>query len=284
MKKKIFYILLLIVFTFYVTGCSSNAKLNSIAKNINNSESVKNYNAYGYEIKASATKDSLIISSNMGGEKNEVSFQLEGDILSNTDLSINDLMLTLYVINGVGQTYGYKDGEMSQNINAFPEEYQKYSLNKEGLELVIGDENVSFKIDLSKKIPLIDMKKFYLTPDSLDIIRGFIEEHKYGNQSGKSGNIAYDVFAGDEESTILIGQDGALSNSAYQSILSALEVMYGKDVSDYFQKLYPNFVDGKSVVDYFTVEANYEIDVEEHPIFKDTEVVFVTIDNKKINS
>ena len=43
----------------------------------------------------------------------------------------------------------------------FSEEFEKYSINKEGLELVLNDDKVSIKVNLSKKIPLISMDNFY---------------------------------------------------------------------------------------------------------------------------
>ena len=282
MKKKILGLILITVFIIGVTGCGKNSKLEEIAKKINNCESVKNYKEYGYEIKASSKKDTLTITSKIDEKKSKVEFDLKENILSNENISTNDLMAALLVINGVGQTYRYKDGELSQNINTFSSEYQKYTLDKEGLELIINDDEVSLKIDISKKVPLIDMNKFYLQDTDLDMIKGLVENKETGNQNGKIGNIAYDIFVGEEESTIQIGQDEKLSDSAYKSIITVLEVMYGKDIANHFQELYPEFVDGKKTVEAFTIKKNYKVEDQEESVFKDTEVVLVTVNNKKI--
>lgn len=282
MKKKILSILLLLVFVMGVTACRKNNRLDKIVKKFNNCETVKSYKDYGYDLKASSTKDKLVISSTIGETETKVEFNLEGNILSNENLSNNDIMQTLILIDSIGQTYGYKEGQLSQNINAFPDEIGKYTLDKEGFEFVIDDEKISLKIDISKKIPLIDMDKFYLTTDKLDIISQIIADKKNGNQSGKIGNIAYDVFIGDEENTIKIGQDEKLSDSAYKSILTALEVMYGEDVSKHFQEIYPKFVDGKKTVEAFTIETNYKFEDQDESAFKDTKVVLVTIDNNNL--
>ena len=281
MKKKILTIILLLIIMISVTGCGGNSKLNEIAKKINNCESVKNYKEYGYKIKASATKDTLTVESKMGDTTSKVDYQLNDNILSNENLSITELMSTLLVLNGVGQTYGYKDGELSQNINAFTEDYKKYTLDKEGLELIMSDDSdkVSIKIDLTKKIPLIDMNTFYLKAEDLDMIKNLVAEKSAGNQSGKIGNIAYDVFVSEEETTIQIGQDDKLSDSAYQSILTALEVIYGENVVNHFQEIYPEFKEGKTNKDGFMIETDYEVEDQEESIFKDTEVVLVIIDN-----
>ena len=282
MKKKILSILSLFILITTLTGCGSNQKLAEIAKNINNCESVKSNKEYNYVIKATATKDKLIINSDFDGTKNKVEFKLEGDILKNENLSTNDLTSAILLINGVGITSGYEDGELSLNVNSFAKEMEAYTLEKEGLELKIGDEKISLKMDINKKIPLIDMDKFYLKTDDFDMIKSIKEDNEHGNQNGKSGNIGYDVFLGVEESTITIGQDKKLSDSAYKSILSALEVMYSEEVAKKFQTLYPEFKDGKTEVDAFTIDTNYIPEDQENSVFKDTKVVLVTIDNNKI--
>ena len=281
MRKKLLLGLLLIIGLFTITGCGVN-KLDDVAKNINNSESVTSYKEYGYEIKATAKDDTLTVTSKIGDTNTKVEFNLDGDILSNEKISLDNLMTTLLVINGVGQTYGYKDGELSLNINTFSEDYKNYTLDNEGLELIINEDSISLKIDLSKKVPLIDMNKFYLKTDDLDMISEFKENGENGNQSGKIGNIAYDISIGEEESTIEIGQDEKLSDSAYKSILTALEVMYNKDTADKFQKLYPKFESGKKTIESFTIEKNYKHEDQDESVFKDTEIVLITIDNSKL--
>lgn len=283
MKEKIVLSLLIVIGLFTITGCS-NSKLNEISKKINNSESVKEYKNYGYVLHATPTKDTITITSKMDNKKSEVKFKLDGDILSNENLKIDDLMSALLLINGIGQTHRYKDGELSQNINTFTEDYEKYTLNNEGLELAIDDDKVSLKIDITKKIPLIDINKFYLKKDNLDIISQLIKDKKNGNQSGKIGNIGYDIFVGVDENTIQIGQDKKLSDSAYKSIITSLEVMYDEEIAKDFQKLYPKFVDGKKVAGIFTIEKDYKPEDQENSVFKDTEVVLVTIDNTKIKN
>ena len=275
-------VLVLVVGLCFVTGCSNSDKLKEIVENINNSETVKDYKEYGYEIKASNTDDTLTVTTKMESESSKVEFKLNGDILSNEKLSTDDLMAALLVLNGVGQTYGYEDGVLSQNINAFTDEFKNYTLAKEGLELVINDDNASLKIDITKKIPLIDMNNVYLKADDLDMISELVKDKETGNQNGKTGNIAYDIVIGKDESTIQIGQDEKLSDSAYKSILTALEVMYGEDTAKHFEELYPNFVDGKKTVKEFTIEKDYKPEDQDNSVFKDTEVVLVTINNKML--
>ena len=282
MKKKILSILLLLFLVIGTTACKKKNTLDNIVEKFNNCETVKTYKEYGYDIKASSTKDTLTITSNIGETKSKVEFKLKGNILSNENISNGNLMATLILIDSIGQTYGYNDGDLSKNLNAFSNEIKKYTLDKEGLEIILGEEKTSLKIDISKKIPLISMDKFYLTIDDFDIISKIIADKENGNQTGKAGNIAYDIFVGDEESTIQIGQDEKLSNSAYKSIISALKVMYGEDIAKHFQEIYPKFVDGKKTVEAFTIETNYNVEDQDESVFKDTKVVLVTINNNNL--
>lgn len=282
MKNKKFYVLLILALIICTTACSKPNKLKEIAQKVNNCETVKHFKEYDYIIKSSVSKNELIIKTKSQDTNNEIKFKLKDNILSNENLTINDLVSTLLVIDGVGQTYGYKDGELSKNINAFPEEIGKYTLSNEGLELKTDNDKVSVKIDLTKKIPLIDINKFYLKTDDFDIINDFITNKKSGNQSGKSGNIAYDVFIAENENTITIGQEEKLGESAYKSILSALEVIYGKETADHFKEIYPEFTDNKTTIEAFTIDPKYKPEDQEDSIFKNTKVILITIDNDKI--
>ena len=58
--------------------------------------------------------------------------------------------------------------------------------------------------------------------------------------------------------------------------------MYKKDTAKHFQELYPKFIDGKTKTEAFTIETNYKIEDQDESVFKDTEIVLVTINNKKV--
>ena len=279
MIKKILSILLLLTVAISVVACGKKNPLDNIVKKFNNCETVKQYKEYDYVLKASSTKNKLTISSVFGEDKSKVDFKLDGNILSSKNLNTDDLLLAFILIDSIGQTYGYKDGDLLKNFNAFSYEMLGYTLDKEGIEFEFNDDSISLKIDISKKIPLIDINKFYLTTDEFDILKEIIADNELGNQTGASGNIGYDVVIGEEKSTIEIGQDDELGDSAYKSIVSALEVIYGEEVAKHFQEVYPKFVDGKTIIEAFTIETNYEVEYQEDTVFKDKKVVLVTVDN-----
>ena len=131
MKKRALCLVFVLAIIFSLTACNSSKKLEEIANRINDCESVKNLQEYGYEIKASSTKDTLTITSIVDNTSSKVDFVLDKNILSNENLSTDDLLVALLLINGVGRTYGYEDGALSQNINTFPEENEYNSANIE---------------------------------------------------------------------------------------------------------------------------------------------------------
>ncbi len=281
MKRKILNIIGILLIAVCVTACGNNNKLKDIAKYFNESDTAKTYKEYGYDLNATVTKDTLTIESKVQDKKTTLTFKLNNNILSNDNIPNEDLLIALLVADSVGQKYGYKQGELSQNINAFPDKIREYTLDKEGFEFTFGDTN-SLKIDLSKKVPLIDINQFYLAPEYFDMIRETKKENETGTQNGKSANIAYNISLGTEKSTIEIGQDEQLGDSAYKTILSALEVMYGKQVANQFQKVYPKFLNEKTTVDAFIIDTNYKREEQESSIFKGTKEVLVTIDNSRL--
>ena len=285
MKNKIFILFSVFITLLLLTSCGKYNKtitLDNIVNSFNNSDTVTNYKEYGYELKAVNTDNKLIITSNIGNEVTETNFAVNDNILENEKLTNNDLMLAMMVINTIGELQGYKSGELTGNMNAFIDKYKKYSLEKEGFEFKDNGDTTSIKIDLSKKIPLIDSSLLYLKPEQFDMIKEIVLENSSGNQSGKISKLAYDISVGIDESYIYIGEEKKLTNSAYKSILSALEVMYGKNAADNFKELYPKFKRGVKSIGAFKVETNYKMDDKENTLFKDTKIVLVTIDNSKI--
>ena len=280
--KKLLYAVVLLALVVGIAGCGSKTTkvtLADIAEKFNNSKTIKSYKEFGYEITATANNNELVITSKMGDENSSVSYKFENNILSNEKVSEEDLITALILIDSVGQAHGYKDGELADNLNAFPEDIIKYTVEKEGLEIKTGDETNSIKIDISKKIPLKDMAGFYLKTDDFDMIADIVENETSGNQTGKVAKIGYDVRVDEEESYIYIGETDKLTESAYKSVLSALEVMYGKKAVDYFKQNYPAFKDGKTEFEGFIVDTNYQKEDQDESVFKGMKIVAVTINN-----
>ncbi len=289
MKKKI--LLVSIFLTFIIIALlqtnvfAATHTLDEIAEKFNNCSSVKSYQSYGYEYTATVNKEEpntlYITSKNPKNESSTVSYELNGSILSYEHLVQENLFSAMILADCVGQVNGYKDGELFDSLNS--EEIHKYTVKKEGFEIKENGSYYSIKMDINKKIPLVDFSNFYLKPDDFSTIKEFIDAGEKGNQNGKRIKMVYDLILGDDENYIYIGEEEKTTKSTYKSILSALEVMYGEKVVKYFKSIYPDFSEGNVEVDGFSVDTDVEMDSEEHPIFEGTKVVLVTIDNKYIS-
>ena len=182
--------------------------------------------------------------------------------------------------DSIGQVNGYKDGELFYTLNS--EEILNYTVDNEGFEIKENGSYYSVKMDIDKKIPLIDLSEFYLKPDDFEIIKKIIDDKETGNQTGKNLKMAYNVMIHEDENYIYIGEENETTDSTYKSILSAIEVIYGDKVVEHFKSIYPKFLDGITYLEGFTIQTDVEI--EEDSIFADSKVVLVTIDNEYVNN
>ena len=290
MKKKILLVSVLLFFALVIllqtNVFATNHTLEEITKTFNDSSSVKNYGELlGYEFLATTNEEnpnviSITIKTSEG--TSTVNFEKEGNILSNTHLVGNNVVTAYLLADSIGQVNGYKDGELLDNFNMFANEISNYTAENEGFEVKENDSSYSAKMDITKKVPLIDSSKFYLKPDDFDMIKEFVEEGTNGNQNGRKAKFAYNIELHDEENYIYIGEEDEVTDNTYKSILSALEVMYGDKVVEYFKSIYPEISEGITQLDGFTIENDLDIDLDEHPIYTGTKVVLVTIDNKYV--
>lgn len=287
MKNKFLIISILLVFILIILSQTNvfamNHTLEEVAESFNNSSTVKSYQDFGIKMQAYTDETEpnvLSISLTISENTTIVNYELEGDILSYEHLTDDNILTAYFLADTIGQVNGYAYGEVLNNFNIFTEEISDYTIEKEGFEINENNSYYSVKMNINKKVPLIDESTVYLKPSDLDTIKDIIDRNTVGNQSGKKSKLAYDVSFGNDESTICIGEKQENTESTYKSILSAIEVMYGKEVAGYFETEYPEFEEGIAYHDGFTVECDVQIDTDEYPIFSDTKVVLVTIDNE----
>ena len=291
MKKKNLSIIMLLVLIFTVllqtNVFATTHTLEEIVEAFKNSSDVKSFRENNQECNICIDEHnpnvlSITITDSEENELSTASFELEGSILSNDHLEANDLYSVLLLVNSVGIVNGYEDRALFDTINS--EEVLNYTVENEGFEIKENGDNYSIKIDINKKIPLIeiDSSNFYLKPEDFDKIKEIIDEGECGNQNGKNSKMAYNVVVQNDENYIYMGEEDETTESTYKSILSALEVMYGDRMVEYFKSKYPDFTEGNVQYDAFSVETDVEIDTEESPIYEGTKVVLVTINNKYV--
>lgn len=127
-----------------------------------------NYNA---TITAEVENDKIIIeevnSSLVDEQTLHVEFVLQGNILStniekNTQGSsivyMSKLSLAWMLIDCIGQLNGYEKEEFYKTIKGTGENYKNYKIDKEGLEINTVNNITEIKIDLSKKVPIVEIE------------------------------------------------------------------------------------------------------------------------------
>jgi len=254
--------------------------LEEVADKFNNCKSVESLKEYEHYYIASVDENNpntLLITITTEEGKSEFSFVLEDGILSNDTLSGSQLYATIMLIDAVGQVNGYEDGELFYTVNS--EVIHDYTIENEGFELKENGDYISIKMDIDKKIPLVDLTDYYIKPDEFSFVKEIVESNDVGNQTGKNLKMSYDVIIRDEEDYIYIGEEKETTKSTYNSVLSAIEVIYGNKVVEYFKSIYPEFIKGTTTLDGFKIETDVDTD---EAIFNDSKVVLVTIDNKYV--
>lgn len=288
MKKKILSISVLLFFMLVTLlqnkVVATTHTLEEIAEIFNNSSSVNDYEELFESEFIASTDESepniLSITIKTDEVSSTINFEKEGNILSNTHLDDENLVAAFLLAESIGQANGYNDGELINNFNMFVDEVYNYTLENEGFEVKEDEGNYSVKMDITKKVPLIDVSEYYLKPEEFDFIKDIVDEGTTGNQTGRDSKFAYNLMVGEDENQIYIGEKDEITDSTYKSILSAIEVMYGEKAIEYFESIYPELTEGYMQLDGFTIDYDADIDLEEQPIFTGTKVVLVTIDNE----
>ena len=289
MKKRLFMMvfILILIISFANINYAANITLEQIVSKFNNCESVKQYANYGSIWKASSDDKNINITIEANGNTAELEYVLEGNILSTSlegDDAISGAMVSMVLIDCIGQLHGYSDGELFATLNS--EEIQNYTLENEGIEIKQDTTKYIIKVDITKKIPLVDFSETYIEVSDLEDLKEFISGD--GSAQTSKGNIAFWKGGYDNEMTVVIGEKEKLTENAYKSILSVLKVMFNSDkATNYFKENYSNISIGDKEFNGFKIEKNpTKTSMEEVVLGKDDTYQFVriTIDKSLVNS
>ena len=300
MIKKIIisFLSLIIIFTFTLFNLCVNISyaetitLSQIVTKFNNCSTVQEYKENGTIFTASNTDNELSVTmtTDMDESETKLEYTLDGTILSGEFSGINVLtggIVTIILADCIGQLHGYSDGELMDTLNS--DEVQNYTVENEGFEIKqLSEESIQVKMDINKKIPLIDISEedTYIQASDLDYLKEFIIGDGSAQQS--KGNIIFHKDGYDDEAVIFVGEKGELTENAYKSILSILEVMFeGEEAANYFEENYSNISVGNEEFDGFIIEVNPEkSDMEKVVLGEDDTYQFIriSIDKNMVSS
>lgn len=275
---SIFLIVLFIGSNVYATSIT----LEQIVEKFNKSSIVDAYRKAGGDINATNNTNSINVKANTSGKTENVELLLEGNILSieidkEEEAAFIKASIASSVIDVIGQLHGYQEGELSQTINS--DKATNYTLEKEGYEV----ENISatkskIKVDITKKIPLVDFSNVYIEVSDLEDLKEYISGD--GSAERHKGNIWFNKSGYDGKYTLLVAEKGNLTENTYKSVLSILEVMFDDDkIIEQFKNEYPNLYVGDKEFNGFSIKVNPtdKTQWEESLIPSDSEYKFIRI-------
>lgn len=263
--KKIFIISFLIstiLLCYFSTTYAATPTLSEIVDKFNNSSIVDTYKNAGGSISATNDINSINVKINADGTTANIELILEGNILfieidQEDSSALVKAYVTAHIIDIIGQLHGYQEGELLQTINS--DKSQNYTLEKEGYEI----ENISgtnkIKIDIAKKIPLVDFSNTYIEISDLE----FLKEYIFGDGSAtkSKGDIYFHKSGYDGQYTLIVAEKNELTENTYKSILSLLEVMFdSKEAVNYFKNNFSNLSVGNKDFKGFKIELNPQKD------------------------
>lgn len=267
---------------FRTNAFAAEHTLEEVAEAFNNNSTVESYKDYGYIYSASTDEsepDVLRISVTDPEEYASVfSWELDDSILSYEHITDEQLMMVMILADSIGQVNGYEEGELKDTLNS--PDIRNYTVENEGIEIKENGSYYSVKMDIDKKVPLVDLSDYYLTPEEFEIMTEILENSSSGNQMGKSLKMVYQLIADEDENVIYMGEKNELTQSAYKSVLSAIEVMYNKAAAQDFPSLYSDFSEGNVWLNGVVVEIDPELDADLAGLFDGAQVVKLTFDNE----
>ena len=263
MKKKILCSLLIIICVFVnlytIVSYAASVTLSEISDSFNNSSSVQEYASYGTVMKATSEENKLIISVEYSGQTDTCEYTLDGSILTTKFSQENALsagIATMILIDAIGQLHGYKDGDLFDTLNSA--EVVNYTVENEGFEIKeSSDGSIDVKIDIDKKFTLVNVENAYIEVSDLEDIKEYISGDGFAQKS--KGNIIMHKSGYDTEATVFVGEEGELTENAYKSVLSILQVMFNsEEVVDYFKENYGSITTENKEFRGFKIEINPE--------------------------
>ena len=261
---------------------ATSINLEKVVEKFNNSSIVEDYKNAGEDINATKDEDSLNITVNVNNETKNVEFLYQENVLSieideDDDDAFLKAYITLNLVDIIGQLHGYPEAELLKTINS--SEADNYTLEKEGYEKEkISETKSKIKVDITKKIPLADFSNTYIEVSDIQYLRDFISGD--GSAEDSKGNVWFNKSGYNGKYTLLVAEKDNLTENAYKSILSILEVMVDNDnITQYFKKNYSSILSGDKDFDGFKIKINPEdkTEFEEFAIPSDKGYKFVRI-------
>lgn len=286
MKKIRIFLLTILIFAMSINLVNAEASigLTDIANAFNERDDIQLIEQMGLTVDAIADEanSTLTIEASDGEETFSEVYTLNGNILSTTVAVSEDGDSSMWtsVFDTIGILHGYEEGETLLTLES--DEFMDYTLANEGAEIndpLTGSYTVS--IDITKKLKLIDLNNIYIKPEDLEDMKDELRDDEswvtlelYNLEFQKDNDL-------DGNPIITIGEVNGLTERAYKSLLSIIEVIFDStDVVNYFKESYPK-ISGNVDFTGFKVEIGVNTDEIIDPAEPVYEYMRVTINKSE---
>ena len=286
-KFVIILTLFLIILMQNSISLAAQVTLEKIVEKFNKSSIVDFNKNEGVNIVATNNSNAIKIVIDGDKETETIEFLFKDNILfieidSEEENALSKAYIALEIIDIIGQLHGYKENELILSINDI-EGTKDYTLEKEGYERKqISENKFEMKVDITKKIPLLDFSNTYFKVSDLQKYKTYIQGN--GSTEMTRGNVWFNCSGYDGEKELLIAEKGKLTENTYKSLLSIIEVMFEDEkVIQYFKNNYSSIESGDKTFKGFSIKANPKdkTDWEETLIPSDSGYEFMRINIDK---
>lgn len=209
-KKFIFLVIILFI---NLSAVNAEVTMDQIINNFNSGRIAQRHIANGGTFTAKYDQDSIDVVIRYPSSLESYVFGLNGNIITNeydgSSFDKDALNMFEQLVNEIGMLHGYDAYELSPLL--ISELADSYTLEKEGFELIKTQEKWTFKIDYTKKVPLIDFSDVYITEKDLSDLNEFVESGRLFGYCKIIGNVYLWIdFDNDLNMSILIGEKNKL--------------------------------------------------------------------------
>lgn len=250
------------IYGIFIVGKDDNKiTLKSIANKFEISETKDYLIDYSNTFSVTASKDQIVIKAN----DNEYRYILNDNILTTTinKEDTNGIMLALMLIDNIEQLHDYEAEQIFNILNS--EQIEEYTIDK-GVEITYNEKDAIIKVDISKKLEIIDFSKLYFTKESLSDIEEFLKDR--GCVHKIKGYLILNKCGDEKENVITIGEKNNLTENTYKSLLNVIEIILNTEEKEKFENEFPT-LENKSSEKYNLI-LNPELDELLSMIFYDS--------------
>lgn len=228
MKKVFISLWILICCTFTWVVNAAEVDISDVVNALNNGNVARSYKEAGGSIKATYDSDSVDIKVDVNNEKYDMSFSLDGNIVTayidkNDKDSFSKAFIMQELIEEASILHGYTYGEVTNMINSGV--FDDYTIGTHGLEQKLDSNgNLEVKVDVSKKIPSAKLDDVYLEKADLESYKEYITGD--GSCGKTKGNVYFYMTTQGTVKNIVLAEKGGITANSYMSFRTIIDIMF----------------------------------------------------------